>query len=486
MGEYGVTDKGFILKRMDRILEELHSDLSEGFKFNTRIDPQSFISVLATTFAGQMADLWETAQESYFAKYPSTAYGINLDNANQYGGIRRGKARRTYYLLHCTGEEGTHIPSGCIAASDTQPKLRLFSENDFTISRARFNRAVIRIAALEPDGIYTISLNGSQYSYLNERCSKEDVLEGLAKKITSDEYSVSISDDRKTIAISDKITARTGMLVLSENLTTVSVTVIENFGTEEYGKFRIPNGMINEIITRTEGLKAVENLIEPTLGRLTETDTEFRHSYLLKSAIRSSRMVDSITSRILNSVAGIETARGYENCTDITDSEGRPPHSIEIVAEGGNEQEIAEIILAVKAGGIQTYGKVCVMVPGMNGDTIPVSFNRPEYIHVWIKITLFGNKALIPINFASLAVNAVIEKVPNLVAGESLRTQLLHEGIYQKVAGVDYIDIKAAASTDPSYLPEDGGYTKVNIHAGSRQKILIDAARIEVEYGGSI
>ena len=37
MSDYGVTNQGFVLKRMDTILEEIHSDLTEGFGVDTRL-----------------------------------------------------------------------------------------------------------------------------------------------------------------------------------------------------------------------------------------------------------------------------------------------------------------------------------------------------------------------------------------------------------------------------------------------------------------
>ena len=87
MSDYGVTEKGFVLKRMDTILEEVHGELSEGYGVDTRLLRPSFLDVLVTTFCGQIADLWETAQDSYYAKYPTMADGVNLDHAVQYGGI---------------------------------------------------------------------------------------------------------------------------------------------------------------------------------------------------------------------------------------------------------------------------------------------------------------------------------------------------------------------------------------------------------------
>lgn len=62
MADYGVTEKGFVIKRLDEILEELHTELSEGFGFNTRLDPQSFLNVLITTYGGQLSELWEVAK----------------------------------------------------------------------------------------------------------------------------------------------------------------------------------------------------------------------------------------------------------------------------------------------------------------------------------------------------------------------------------------------------------------------------------------
>ena len=81
---------------------------------------------------------------------------------------------------------------------------------------------------------------------------------------------------------------------------------------------------------------------------LQETDVELRHSYLAKSAIRSTRMIDSICSQLINNVPNVESATGYENDTDDTDEEGRPPHSVEIIVDGGDETSIASIILDKK------------------------------------------------------------------------------------------------------------------------------------------
>ena len=190
MAEHGVNSKGFVIKRLDEILEEIHTDLTDGFGFNTRLNPKSFLNVLVVTFGGKISELWEVAQDSYYAKYPSTAEGANLDNAVQYGGIRRGPNKYSYYKLHCTGDDGTDIPAGSTVATSTMPQMKLGAVSDSVITRSNFNRAAIRIASAENGALYSVSINDVQYSYTSESEGEADILQGLCGEITAEGYSV--------------------------------------------------------------------------------------------------------------------------------------------------------------------------------------------------------------------------------------------------------------------------------------------------------
>ena len=480
MPDYGVTDKGFVLKRMDTILEEIHSDLTEGFGFDTRLHRPSFLDVLVTTFAGQIADLWEEAQDSYYAKYPATATGINLDNAVQYGGIRRAAAKRTAYPLHCIGDDGTYVREGAVVATNTNPEVRLYSSGEFQISRSAFNSVDIAVAAAQT-GVYSITINGSQYSYQSKDTVESNIVNGLKNAITDDEYAVSV-EEGNILRISDTVKTRSNALVLSDNLTTKKVTVIAQFLTEEYGKITLPHGIVTKMVNNIAGFDSVTNELDPTYGRLQETDIELRQSYIAKSALRSNTMIESIVAELLNNIPDVESASGYENDTDVVDERGLPPHSVEIIVEGGDNTAIAQAILRRKAGGIQTHGSVVVNVPGVYGDPIPVRFNRPEYLYTWLKIVLHGDASKVPTNYAQLATNSLMDDGAQLMAGASLLTQLLTEGIYSAVAGITYIDVYTAYSTDKEYVPDEDDYQVKNIIVNSRQKVLIDDTRIEVTF----
>ena len=193
-------------------------------------------------------------------------------------------------------------------------------------------------------------------------------------------------------------------------------------------------------------------------------------------------MVDSIVSELLNNVSNIESASGYENDTDMTDARGLPPHSVEIIVEGGGEQEIASAILMRKAGGIWTHGSIKVSVPTDYGDSVDIRFNRPERIYAWLKVKLKGDAARLPVNYAELAILSILEDGSQMVAGTNLITQLLNDGIYGTVSGITRIDILTAYSADKTYVPEAADYTECNIMVSTRQKISLDEKRIEVSF----
>lgn len=479
MAEYGVTDKGFNIKRLDTIMEEIHTDLTEAFGFDTRLTKPSFLDTLITTFSYQISDLWETAQDNYYAKYPATATGVSLDNAVQYGGIRRAANKRTSYRLHCTGDDGTYVREEAIVATNTSPEVRLKNADEFEITRDAFNRVSIKVASAEV-GVYSVTINGSQYSFSSPDGVEEDIITGLAKAITDDGYTITAKNN--TLTIEDKTISRSNVLILSDNLTTSSVTVIATFLTEEYGKITLPYGIVTKMVNNVTGFTAVTNLLEPTYGRKQENDIELRQSYIAKSALRSNTMIESIVGELLNNIENVESASGYENDTDYVDSRGLPPHSIEIIVEGGDNSEIAQAILRRKAGGIQTYGSIEVDVPGVYGDTIPVRFNRPDYLYTWLKVVLHGDKSQLPTNYASLTIQALISDGAEFVAGTNLLTQLLNDGIYDAVAGLTYVEIYTAYGTSSTYVPESSDYKQKNIIVTSRQKVLIDEKRIEVSF----
>ena len=165
MADYGLTPQGPNIKRLDVILEEMHSGLSEKWGVNTRQNPESLLNHLLTNVADAIADLWEFGEAVYFSQYPATAEGRSLDNAAQYGGSTREAAAKSYYPIHCTGKDGTKLAAGTRISSATNPTTYLSITDTREISRTSFNRACIKIASLGTESVYTVAINGAVFSY---------------------------------------------------------------------------------------------------------------------------------------------------------------------------------------------------------------------------------------------------------------------------------------------------------------------------------
>lgn len=477
--EYGVTEKGLVTKRLDIILDELHDDLSAGWGINTRLNQKSYLNVLLTNFADKIAELWELGGEIYNSMYPSSAEGISLDKAAQFGGSTRAAAAKTYYPIHCTGLDGTVVPAGTMIRSNTNPSVTFVSSETGELSRRSFNSVWIRVLTIQPGAVYTLALNGALFSVNgNVNSTKDTILADLAEAIKSEDFMAEVIDG--LLFIKAVNLQSNNVLVLTENLTTERVTSIINFASEDYGEIILPDGTITEIVKSVPGLTSCCNLSGYIAGRLRETDTEFRKSYAIKIFSRSLRMLDSIKSAILQNVQGVRSVEAFENDSNEIDSAGRPPHSIEIIVDGGADQEIAEQILSQKAGGIATYGSTVVNVPGEEGENIPVCFNRPAYVYVWFKVSItIGDDETLPINYVELIKNSILEQMNNIGAGQRVMPQKFIASIYANVSGIDYVDINAFSSTDITDVPD--GYAEKIVLISARQRAVTDVTRIEVE-----
>lgn len=473
MATYGLTPQGPNIKRLDVILEEMHEDMSKKLSVNTRQNPQSLLNHILTNISDRIAELWEFGLDVYHSQYPSTATDSSLDNAAQFGGSTREMPAKSFYSILCTGVDGTVVPAGTLIASDTNPAINLTNQSDGRITRSSFNKAVVVLASESNSAALSVALNGELYS--------SNTLEALASAITDDAFEVDYADGKLTIEATDEASSNT--MVLSENLTTETVASIIQFGTVDYGDTFIPNGVITKIVKTVAGLESVVNVGSYIAGRLTETDVEFRQSYADKIYNRSSAMLESIKSAILENVQGVESVAPYENYTDATDSMGRPPHSIEIVVDGGSATEIAQQILNTKAGWYQylrgrrdgSSGRIRrghhrpVQPPDLCVCLVP-SRRHPQRQHQP------------PTNYADLIKETILECMEGVEAGSDVIPQRFTTALYNKVSGIDYFDIRLFSSTESGSSPSS--YTERSVSITARQRAITSESRIGVVIDG--
>lgn len=233
---------------------------------------------------------------------------------------------------------------------------------------------------------------------------------------------------------------------------------------------------ISSITNPKLGISKVTNEKPFEGGRNTETDAEFRERYYLSVDFAGGVNIDAIVAEIYENAEAVIAVTGEENDTDFENENGLPPHSIEIVAYGGLDEDIAKAIYTRKAAGIQTYGNTTVDVVTASGATKSISFSRPSPVKVWVKIfNLVTNKyfPLDGIEQIKRGVSAYIgaDTRGGLNIGQSVICVTLPTEVL-RVPGV--VDFNLEISADGK------SYSKENIVIASRQKAVTDESMVSV------
>lgn len=186
----------------------------------------------------------------------------------------------------------------------------------------------------------------------------------VSSSVTGNQFS---TDDDVTIPISGTITVEASALVT--------------------GAIPAPAGTLTEIDTPLNGWLTVNNAQDATLGRNRETNVEFRARRDISVARQAQAILDAIESEI-RSVDGVTQTIALENDTNITDSNGIPPHSIYCIVEGGADQDIGEAIFIKKTLGASTFGSTSVIVLDDQDNEKTMRFSRPTEIPIYVIVNL--------------------------------------------------------------------------------------------------
>ena len=127
-----------------------------------------------------------------------------------------------------------------------------------------------------------------------------------------------------------------------------------------------------------------------TSGEDEETDRQLRERTQASLGESGSSTFNAISSALQNSenVPNVVSVKGFENAEPTTDSDGRPPFSIEFVIFGGTEQDIVDTIGRTKGATTQTTGgHVGNLVTGtwtstVTDDQFQIEFSRPTELSV--------------------------------------------------------------------------------------------------------
>lgn len=167
-------------------------------------------------------------------------------------------------------------------------------------------------------------------------------------------------------------------------------TTIGQFVAVNPGPIAVAPEQLRLIATAVLGWETVSNPVAATVGRFRQSDAAFRRSRRLQLGAQASGSLVSILGKV-RAVEGVVSAVGRENVqstTETIDGLELVPHSVFVVVDGGDDEDVARAILEGKDGGSNYNGGTVVsIVEPISGQTYDVQFERPAIITVQVRVT---------------------------------------------------------------------------------------------------
>lgn len=469
--KYGLSAIGFKRKRLPEIMQAINARISDTLGLKTQIQSNSVLGQIIGVFSYEIADLWEQAENGYNAMYPSTAQGVSLSNAAGLAGIQLIDAEFTTLVATCFGANGTEIPYNAQITDGTNT----YSCTDVykQIDSARACVVGVKLAgAVAESTSYSLTIDGVTQTYTAvSGDTATSVLVALSALFSFTDRTMTVNNEAMLITMNDQ--AQTMNVVPGNTLVLSTIGSPFNFKADTAGALAPNIGSVTQIVTSYAGWDSVENNVRAVVGRDAETDISLRQRWGASVYDRASAMVEAIRAALIQT-DGVTFAIVYENDTDVTDADGRPPHSIEAVVAGGSPQDIGAAIWRTHAGGITTYGSQAVTVNDSQGMPHIMRFNRPTEVPIHLQITVTANpEKELSAAAITLIQQAIVTQGAGLTVGQDVILQSFYGTVYQATSGaVGYMEIKG--STDGKTWSTD------NITIDARSLATFDAANIMV------
>lgn len=164
-------------------------------------------------------------------------------------------------------------------------------------------------------------------------------------------------------------------------------SAIVNATATETGPKMASPGTLTNILTPITGWSAVTNVLAAIEGQDDETDTELRARREASININAQSIFDAMYAALL-ALEDVTALTLLENDTNVTDINGLPPHSFEVIIQGGDDIEIANTIWLKKPAGIFSNGTESELITDSQGLPHTIRFTRPTPVTIYVIVNL--------------------------------------------------------------------------------------------------
>lgn len=449
MADIGLTSTGLRVQTTAEaraaIVAELHGLWGASFDLGDSTEIGQLIAIVARA----IGDLGQLAEAVYAAGSRDSATGSALDAILLLTGTFRPGAASSTVTLTLTGTATTLVPSGSrVKSASTGAAFATTSAATIAAATAWANSTAYVVGDRRKNGgnIYECITAGTSAGSGGPTTTAADITDGTAHW----RY----------------LGAGAGYVdVAAASVLTGAIVGV--------------SGDLTVIDTPVGGWSSVINTLDATLGRDVATDEEARILGETDLARPGASTPDAIRETLL-ALDGVESVTVFYNATDTTDGDGIPPHAVEAMVLGGDDQAIYDALLGeCIAAGIATHGTETGTALDSEGVSHTVKFSRPTEVPIWIVVNLTkkaysaADRNSYPLDGDAQVKAAIVAFGDAQVCGKNAVSSQIAAQAFQ-VAGV--FDVTACyidtANTPPA--------TSSTIAISTRQIATYDTSRISV------
>lgn len=365
---FGIITTGFNPKTLDDIKADLEAAFRSELGATVDLSSEGPLGQIIGVMAERYAELWELGQSAYAAATPDGAVGAALEAVAAITGTLRAPATNSTVTLTATGTPGTVVAAGKVATVVTVGTRFVTTES-----------GTITLAEVMLDD--------------QDRVVGERVYDPLSNNVYECTVAGHNTDANISGTGSDIIDG--GGIVHWKYIGPGPGVVDIVAEAEDTGPLQGLSGTINVIATPVAGWSAVVNLLDADLGTDLETDAALRLRREDELRQSGNAALDPIRAALLQ-LDGVTSVTVFENVDDTTDGDGVPPHSIEALVRGGDDDEIRAALFANVAAGIYTHGTTSGTVEDSEGVSHTVRFTRPTSVNIYVIIDVLVDASLYP------------------------------------------------------------------------------------------
>lgn len=366
---YGLTLTGFLPKTQDTCRQEMTASIQKLRGASVDCSDGSLEGQWIGIFSEREAVIWDLGQQLYSSIDPDAATGTAQDAVCAITGTRRASALSSTTVETLTGNPTTSVGQG--SQIKTTSTAAVFATQSTAV--------IASVAAWQTGHAYANARAGTT---LGDRvtnggnvyeCITAGTSAGGGGPLTT------AADITDNTAHWRYLGAGTGAVdVLAASLVKDAIVAV--------------SGDLNVINTPVGGWSGAINMLDAALGNVVQADGPLRVTREAELAQSGAGPADALRAKILN-VAGVTSCTVFHNDTNLTDGNGQPAHTVQVLVEGGDNTAIATVLKNNVVGGILTFGTTTVIINDSQGTPQTMKFTRPSTVTIYVDVTLTYNPA---------------------------------------------------------------------------------------------